>query len=180
MTPYEHLLAKAEEIGWPAHYKTDLTTHDKEALEGCPDTMPFMWFVRECGTYLITPNGVGFNKYEGHGLLKSRTSPYATTHRCFLWSSGKLREIEPDQFNRTFDTFIINNHLPTYKVVVNTTWRPSPWALPQKEKTMHFVSWCKSQDALRDYIAMYLTKHKEHTIEIFSQVKEQEASYAHQ
>ena len=71
MTPYEHLLAKAEEIGWPAHHKNDLTGHDKESLDGCPDTMPFMWFVRECGTWLITPNGVGFGGHEGGGLLRA-------------------------------------------------------------------------------------------------------------
>ena len=176
MTPYEHLLAKSEEIGWPAHHKNDLTGHDKEALDGCPDTMPFMWFVRECGTWLITPNGVGFSRYEGDGLLKSLTSPYGTKHCCFLWSGGKLREIEPEQFNRTFDTFIVSNHLPKHTVVVNTIWRHSPWALPQKDKKVYSVSWCKGQDALRDYIASHLPQHKEHTIEIFNQTNEQEVS----
>lgn len=52
MEPYDLLLAKSEEIGWPVHYKKDLTEIDKEVLEELKPEK-FIWVVRECGTHLL-------------------------------------------------------------------------------------------------------------------------------
>lgn len=168
MTPYEHLLAKAEEIGWPAHYKNDLLVHDKEMLEGCDPAMPFMWFVRETGTYLVTSSGQGF-KGEGEGILRYVTNPMNQQHRGFLWNNENLTEIDAGNFQKTYNKYIYNSG-PLWKVTVTSKWRPAPWASEQKEVNSYSVRWCMDHDSLRQYVYERLPFHKQHTIEIVPQV----------
>ena len=59
MKPYEMLLQKSKEIGWPKHYSTDLTVHDRNFLEKNKIIRPFLWAIRECGTWIIIPEAEG-------------------------------------------------------------------------------------------------------------------------
>lgn len=167
MTPYEHLVAKAEEIGWPAHYKNDLYVHDREMLEGCDPAMPFMWFVRETGTWLATSNGQGY-KGEGCGVIRHVTNPMSQKHRGFLWNNGKLTEIDAADFQKTYDKYIYNNG-PLWKVTVTSKWRPAPWSSEQKRVNVYGIRWSMDHDSLREYVYTRLPSHEQHTIEIVPQ-----------
>ncbi len=100
MTPYEHLVAKADEIGWPAHYKNDLLVHDKASLEGMPHDVPFLWFVRETGTWIVTPNGYGHPKYEGRILIPTE---YSQKHRGYAWTGSQLVELPIEEWLQGYD-----------------------------------------------------------------------------
>jgi hypothetical protein len=54
MPHYNALLAESERIGWPTRHKRDLVEIDREMLESYPPHLPFLWMVREGGTYLCT------------------------------------------------------------------------------------------------------------------------------
>lgn len=173
MTHYEMMVAKAEEIGWPSHYKDDLHVHDKRAVEDLPNHSPALWFVRETGTWCVTANGLGFRKHEGAGLMQHITKPTATEHRCFLVYGDTITEISRLNFQRTYDEFIYRNNLPKLKVVVTTKWRPSPWSNELIDKKQYTVAWSGSHNDLRSYVYCRLESYKQHTIEIFSEVLEQ-------
>lgn len=56
-TAYELLVAKAEELapeGYLAAFKTDMVNHDRRALERAPEGTPFLWCIREHGTWIQT------------------------------------------------------------------------------------------------------------------------------
>lgn len=169
---YEMMVAKAEEIGWPAHHKDDLHVHDKEIVKDLPAHCPALWFVREMGAHTVTANGLGFPKHEGTSLIKHVTNPYSTEHRGFLVYGDKIKEISRTNFQRTYDEFIYRNNLPRLKVVVTTKWRPAPWSSEMVYKNEYSVAWCGSHDDLRSYVHCRLDDYKQHTIEIFSQVPE--------
>lgn len=58
MTAYQQLKAEAKRIGWPEHYRTDLTTHDRHILRHRKDIpTEFVWGLRKCGTQFIRPTG---------------------------------------------------------------------------------------------------------------------------
>ena len=166
MTPYEHLVVKAEEIGWPAYYKNDLLVHDRAALEGRNPDVPFMWFVRETGTHLATSDGQGF-KGEGDGIMRHVTSPFNSQHRGYLWNNGKLTEIDKDDFSKTYTKHVYGSG-PVWKVSVVSRWRPAAWATEQKSRNTYMVNWSKDHDSLREYVYLRLPHFETHTIEIVS------------
>lgn len=96
---YYALLEMSEKIGWPLHYKTDLTEYDKQTLQ---DLSPqkFIWIVREMGTELLTLGPVA---YRGQYTEKQRAGDInwmrLTVHghpeaRGFLFADGRLKEID--------------------------------------------------------------------------------------
>ena len=175
MTHYEQMVAKSKEIGWPACYQDDLHVHDKQTVKDMPLHFPAFWFVRETGTWCITANGLGFPNHESFGLMDHLTRPHATEHRGFLVYGDGIVEISRPNFQRTYNEFIYRNNLPKCKVVVTSKWRPAPWCNEQIESKTYQVAWCGSHDDLRSYIYCRLDSYKEHTIEIFNEVKAQEA-----
>lgn len=172
---YEQMVAKSKEIGWPNCFQDDLHVHDKRQVEDLPTHCPALWFVRETGTWCATANGLGFPKHEGEGLMRHLTKPHATEHRGFLVYGDKIIEISRPNFQRTYSEFILRNNLPKCKVVVTAKWRPAPWSSEQIESHTYQVAWCGSHDDLRSYVYCRLDSYKEHTIQIFSEVKQQEA-----
>lgn len=150
MTPYDYLLAKADEIGWPTYYKNDLLVHDKQSLEGMPDDVPFLWFVRETGTWLITPNGYGHPKYEGQLLIPNK---YSLEHRGFAWTGSQLVEIPFSEWGVAYYKYItrlLGEH--KYDVVVTHKFRRAPWSSRETSQTKMVVTWCKDLDSLRSYV----------------------------
>ena len=57
MTAYEALAAEAAAQQLPKHYVTDLTVHDRNALQTLQPA-EFAWVLRNCGTHLL-PAGIG-------------------------------------------------------------------------------------------------------------------------
>ena len=53
---YEALLAEAQRVGWPERFETDLTTHDRAALEKRDPALPFAWVLNRAATYLAFPS----------------------------------------------------------------------------------------------------------------------------
>lgn len=50
---YPAMLEATKRIGYPLHFTTDLTTHDRAALALVPDDQRFAWCVYEHGTHLV-------------------------------------------------------------------------------------------------------------------------------
>lgn len=52
--PFAAITREAGRLGLPKHYRRDLTRWDRRQLMGwTPESPPFVWAVRECGTHLI-------------------------------------------------------------------------------------------------------------------------------
>lgn len=51
------MLAVARAAGWPAHYATDFTEHDRNAVRICRG--PFAWYLYPMGTYIVRPRKPG-------------------------------------------------------------------------------------------------------------------------
>lgn len=94
---YLAMLRKAKEIGWPEHYKKDLTEHDRNRVGAFADGLVFVWLVRSTGTWLIIPpwaSGQAKRDWGQHGdgsILRycRRYEP----HRAFLWDGTSLQEV---------------------------------------------------------------------------------------
>jgi hypothetical protein len=164
MAPYEHLVAKAEEIGWPSHYKNDLLVIDRELLEGRDPTVPFLWFVRETGTYLCTSDGYGFRD-DGKGTLDYICKPYTQKHRGFLWNGSQLTEVKPEDFKKAYTDWVYGSG-PLWRVTVRSKWRPAPWSMERSSVNTYSVCWSKDHDSLHEYVYARLPSHEQHTIEI--------------
>lgn len=150
MTPYEHLVAKAEEIGWPAYYKNDLLVHDKQSLEGMPHDVPFLWFVRETGTWIVTPNGYGHPKFEGRLLIPNE---YSLQHRGFAWTGSQLVELPFEEWQAAYVKYITRlsgDH--KYDVTVTHKFRRAPWSSRETSQTKMTIAWCKDLASLRSYV----------------------------
>jgi hypothetical protein len=104
---YLALSAEAGRVGWPTHYKRDLTYWDRNALDGRDPALPFVWVLRELGTHLVAPTQQRLNPWTGAligGLseaIKSgcgmlRTLAREGGHRFYWWNGARLREVSPD------------------------------------------------------------------------------------
>lgn len=49
------MLREAVKLGWPTHYRRDLTLHDRRDLARHEDSEPCIWFIRAWGTHLVYP-----------------------------------------------------------------------------------------------------------------------------
>ena len=87
--PYDVILAKANEIGWPLHYRNDLLVHDRDALAEHDPALPFLWGIRECGTHLIFAN-----RLEGRLSAEQITQAFGRDCRWFLWDGTALVPFE--------------------------------------------------------------------------------------
>lgn len=120
MTPYQILKKESEKVGWPKHYKQDLTKHDKSILSIKNNKgKKFIWMLREYGTHMYTLED---NKYcdefiimlkkEGKALLigKKRHELVRFNEWCndklladsILWMSSVL------YYNQNVNVYIFN------------------------------------------------------------------------
>jgi hypothetical protein len=105
------LLEESARVGWPAHYKRDLTLHDRSILDGRDPSEPFAWILRECGTYTICPGKYSrTSMWTGATLPRSewkrgvdtgssmiRTLAREGNHRFYWWDGRKLRAVESSE-----------------------------------------------------------------------------------
>lgn len=165
--PYDALVAKAEEIGWPEFYETDLTVHDKAKLEGRATRLPFIWFVRSAGTWLLTAEGEGLHRdNNGKGkthdeiLLDHVSNPMNSQHRAFFWDGEKLTELTKDKWIKTYQDKVFAR-IPRYKVRVKIDTKPAPWASTRTEFKDAVISWSGDTESLKDHVLLY---HKDDSI----------------
>jgi hypothetical protein len=89
---YRAIKAKAEAIGWPTHYETDLTHHNRIRLSRKDAPDEFLWGLRPMGTHLLDLD----NPVEAWRAL-SVYQMWPDETRWFLWKDeagmGYLREI---------------------------------------------------------------------------------------
>jgi hypothetical protein len=93
MAHYNALVAKADEVGWPLRFRTDLTKHDREFLKTKPIDRPFSWILREDGTSLYFPgliDGVGHRASDGARM--NAESSGADKCKFFIWDGRALIE----------------------------------------------------------------------------------------
>ncbi len=50
---YRAIKAEADRVGWPEHFREDLTRHDRAALSRRDAPREFGWVLRRCGTHLL-------------------------------------------------------------------------------------------------------------------------------
>jgi hypothetical protein len=98
MRHYEAIEARAAELGLPKSFTTDLTEHDRAALEARDPAEPFGWIVYSHGTHLvhnkatmceargITPTAAAF---ELRGLCDAIDRNFSGLH-CHFWNGRAL------------------------------------------------------------------------------------------
>ena len=85
---YRAIEAAAEALGWPVHWRTDLTTHDRRTLSRAAAPQTFGWAVRETGTWLYIPGDIC-------SLLWARATVIedCPERRYFWYDGSRLREV---------------------------------------------------------------------------------------
>lgn len=90
---YLALVAKADEIGWPLRFRTDLTKHDRALLATKPADRPFAWILGEDGTGLYYPgviDGVGHRASDCARMHADAVG--ADKCKFFIWDGFALVE----------------------------------------------------------------------------------------
>jgi hypothetical protein len=142
-TAYDIIAAEAARIGWPQHWATDLTTHDRNFID---ENQPrrFVWMLRTCGTDLVNePRIFGMHTIAYHSVNSNPNS-----YRCY-WvdldcPAGRLHQLWPSgpkTFNR--------NETPTqyvddaYRLLLENT---GPVML---RKAVRVIGWRQVADVIR-------------------------------
>lgn len=89
---YAQLLNEANAIGWPRHFRADLTSHDKERLRGKDAPETFGWVLRPCGTYLLDPrmHGRSLRSYEDFLVKEEKQIQGEDRPRYYVWTGDTL------------------------------------------------------------------------------------------
>lgn len=90
-TAYKAIEAKAKELGWPAHYREDLTVHDRKRINGFFDVKDFAWAIHESGTHIFPAGTIHALSY-AHSTHKV----YGERLCWFKWASGRLVEVKAE------------------------------------------------------------------------------------
>jgi hypothetical protein len=91
---YAALVSKADEIGWPAMYTTDLTQHDRALLVRLGEPVAFLWGVRERGTTLLPFTSIkDYYGQEGMAYDVRLQYQYHPEMRWFIWNGSNLAEL---------------------------------------------------------------------------------------
>lgn len=94
-----HYLAIAEEaarVGWPAHYRRDLTLHDRDILADRDPSLPFAWILCECGTHIVLPVHAreAWKPGADVGATVLRTLGANPDHLIYWWNGWNLRRVD--------------------------------------------------------------------------------------
>lgn len=92
--PYEAIAVEAERLGWPMHWRTDLTEHDRGALSQPDAPKEFGWAVRSTGTDLYTA-GDEFERLWAESSARLRPE-----QRWYWWDGSGLTELPFERFAR--------------------------------------------------------------------------------
>lgn len=93
---YVAVLEKSVLIGWPATFVTDLLCHDKRTLSTRPNALPFLWCVRETGTYLVLPED---------GRMARDSSVLDDGHKMYWWDGETLSAVTRGQAMDKLEAF---------------------------------------------------------------------------
>lgn len=93
MPHYTALAAKADEVGWPLRFRTDLTKHDRELLKTKPADRAFMWILRDSGTGLYYPGLIDGAGHRASDRARGQADAFGAD-RCkfFIWDGRALVE----------------------------------------------------------------------------------------
>jgi hypothetical protein len=87
INPYQYLAAKSAELGWPEHWKEDLTVYDKEMLEDPEFPKKFGWILRQYGTWLLD-----LENWVSKEMIEYYMNPKEdTTIKCFYFDGKTLK-----------------------------------------------------------------------------------------
>lgn len=118
---FKAMVDKSKEIKWPEFYREDLLVHDRKILKPRSDGAPFMWFLKQCGTRILTGEMyekdailAGNRNYED-SILEHLTCPSTPKHYGFLWDGEKLVEVPIKEWVTTFHNKVLKR-LPLYQV----------------------------------------------------------------
>jgi hypothetical protein len=93
MPHWDAIVAEAERVGWPLHYRRDLYVHDRASIAHTSASEPFLWVLRECGTHFCP---VSFVDGVGHGASHFAESVPQIfgpkVCRLYSWDGRTLRE----------------------------------------------------------------------------------------
>ena len=108
MRHFEALLATAGQVGWPLHFRADLTEHDRAQLATMPVEMPFIWILRPCGTHIYYPGPVG-RYHRASDMARIQASTFGRENcRFFIWNGESLNEypspLSADDCMRQYET----------------------------------------------------------------------------
>lgn len=93
---YAEMLAVSQAVGWPAHYRADLTTHDRAFVAHADCPAVFAWVLRECGTHVVTGSGEDERGRPGPWTVDYFTRCYLRPFgggRVYLWDGVTLRKV---------------------------------------------------------------------------------------
>ena len=91
---YDQLEIEAGHVGWPVSFKTDLTKHDRERLQGDDAPKVFGWVLRELGTLLLDPR-MSPRSLEGYALHLE--SADGAGHHHYWYDGVQLHEIDRER-----------------------------------------------------------------------------------
>lgn len=91
---YIAILEASKAMGWPKRFRSDLTTHDRGAIDRLPPGMPFAWGLRDRGTHLFRADcqdGSGHRSPDFPRFVEGAFGPLATC--WFFWDGSRLTPV---------------------------------------------------------------------------------------
>jgi len=87
------LLTEANHLGWPVHFRTDITRHDAMALSGMPAREPFAWAIGTWGTHMA--------RVGGQVTMRGVASAFGEDCcRFYVWDGARLSPVVADAGQR--------------------------------------------------------------------------------
>lgn len=102
MSPgYVAVAREAIALGWPTHYRRDLTLHDRCELAARVDSAgrsaPFLWVVRESGTHLMHAGPCLPGSSSAGSILRSVLVNFGGERRVYHYDGRDLRPVSEPQ-----------------------------------------------------------------------------------
>ena len=88
---YRAIKEESERVGWPTHFRTDLTKHDRNTLSKKDMPREFGWVLREHGTHLL------FSPCDGINLDWAKVISHNTEARFYWFDGEDLRPVSPQE-----------------------------------------------------------------------------------
>ena len=91
---YLALSQEAGAVGWPTHFREDLTVHDRHACEEWGPDQPFAWILRDHGTHMVAAldGPIDSTGQTAWGHIRACFADDGR-HRFYSWDGRRLREL---------------------------------------------------------------------------------------
>ena len=96
---YRAIKAEASRVGWPEHFREDLTRHDRATLSRKDAPREFGWVLRRCGTHLLAPGGTTWDFLWAIAVVRNEArsdGPY----RYYWFDGERLYQITAEELIR--------------------------------------------------------------------------------